>query len=556
MKNLLLLCCFLALASCRLDQPKPAPPDSPVPTAAPVEQADTIFSVKTTLASTAPMNRPEMEVFCQKILQRLWSASDLRLGRKMPALLVDLRKKDGASYGDNTIIVEQAAFRVCQSLGPEWFEGALAFIIAHELAHFFQREQSGASYSGYRSSFLGFDKIAHSQTGREEKADLSGAFNLYLANFSLDTATMSTLIDCLYREYHLPDNLPDYPSKAERKKTAHRTLQQMADLALLYQQAAFFSAFGDWDAAIAAYEAILPHYQGHELYANLGAADARKALFVLDKKADAFGCRKYLFPLETDWDTPLRQETSPIKFYASNDPAYLLKSALEHTNKALAMEPHYKPALLNRFIILVLSEKKGSLGSIKDALDGSMPLLGTDSPERSAALLTYGIACACFGQNDTVRMRADSIFEAVARCPDASLSAMARHNLAARQGKVPKSAPAPAWPPEWTQPTADLPDLCTRSVPLQSLSVCPSVRLGFQALNGSTLMVWEQGRTRTAVQRIPLTGSAAVLPSGGEARALRLAGGGGIQVSAAQQAGLRWERGRVKERFRYCQKKQ
>lgn len=496
-------------------------------------------------APAAPSEREQMEIFCQKILEQLWQASDLRYGRRRPVLLVKQTKETAAAYGSDTIIVEMLAIQVCQSLGSDRAEGALAFLIAHELAHFFQQEQTDTWYIGYRSSFLGQDKAPHGHDDIERGADLGGAFNLYLAHFSLDTATMAALINALYLRYELDDNTSGYPPKQERQATARLTLQHLSELVTLYEHAAFLAAIGDFDAAIEAYQILLGYYGGPEVYANLGTAEARKALFLLSPQNDPRGFRHYLFPLETEWDTPLRQEPGP-RTYASNDPSRLLADALAHLDSALARNPRYEAAALNRLIVLVLKEKKGNLGSIRDALDGYARSFGSRSPGCTAAQLTYGIACACFGQNDTVRGQADSLFQLVARSPDVGLAAMARHNLRQR-GKPLTDPPADPLPKPPHRSGAEIGDLCAYRFSAKPLSLCPAVRV---ERNGSTLLVWEKNGRRTVLQRMAAEGGTA--PPQMSAQHLRLSGGDGIQVSVAQKVGFRWEKGRLKESFRFC----
>lgn len=500
---------------------------------------------------SVPNERKEMEAFCKKTLERLWKASDYWHLKKMPTISVERTEVCAASYGSNLIVVEMKAIEVCKSLGPARFEAALAQLIAHELAHFYQCSRTGLCFDDHRCSYLSFNAIPHARTDLEEHADLSGAFNLYLAHFQLDSATMATLIDALYTAYRLPDDLPDYPTKSARQKIAQKTLQQLSELVILYENATFFAAIGDFDAAIQSYETVLPYYQGKEIYANLGVTEARKALFLPGKKDTPLASRRrYLFPFETDWNTLLRQETLPgIRTYGSNDTDELLADALLYLDTALLIDPHYEPAALNRLMVLVLREKS-TLAHIKEALDGFSRSFGIDSPRYPAALLTYAVACAAFGKNKPVLAQADSLLnQVIAQNPDEGLVAMARFNLAILQGKRPPKnlqTPLPGIPPTHTT------DLCYYQMSGKPLGICHAVQVE-QLRDGSTMLAWKHDSKQwTVIQRMAADNSSTLLS--GTARSFRLSSGAGIQVEASKGGGARFERNQLKEYFRFCRK--
>ncbi|MFT5647622.1 MAG: hypothetical protein ACI976_002314, partial [Aureispira sp.] len=76
---------------------------------------------------------------CNKIYQQLKKAiGDQRT--TLPKLLILNREKRVAAYRemDNSIIIEKKAYDICQSMGVQ-AESALAFLIGHELTHFYQQ---------------------------------------------------------------------------------------------------------------------------------------------------------------------------------------------------------------------------------------------------------------------------------------------------------------------------------------------------------------------------------------------------------------------------------
>ena len=82
---------------------------------------------------------------CEKVYKKLLNAiGDKR--KTLPVLLVTGRKKRVASYRskDNVILIEKAAYDICETMGSD-SESALAFLIGHELTHYYQKADWGRS---------------------------------------------------------------------------------------------------------------------------------------------------------------------------------------------------------------------------------------------------------------------------------------------------------------------------------------------------------------------------------------------------------------------------
>jgi len=219
---------------------------------------------------------------------------------EIPKLYIDTSTFNIALYYPkrNEIRLEYKAYEICKSFG-KYGKDALAFIIGHELSHAYQAKQLK---SIDRTSYLAFDYIDNGKKHLENSADIHGVFNAYLAGFE-SNEILPALLDSLYTTYHLKNKkLRRYPSLKERQNTAHNVLKKVAKLSMIYENASYLMAIGEYELAAVSLEYIESEYKGREIYNNLGVNYALAAMNMGGKNIDPF-----LYPLEIDFDSKLKK---------------------------------------------------------------------------------------------------------------------------------------------------------------------------------------------------------------------------------------------------------
>jgi len=239
----------------------------------------------------------EEKILAEQILTNLFNSYGNFVYPIPPKIEIVTEKKRVAAFIANKqsgkIIIEQAAIDVCRQFGQD-FESALAFIIGHELGHFYERQHN----EGFATNYL---KWAHDLQS-EEKADVWGVFCAYLANYKT-VKLVPKLIEALYTEYDLMGkDLYGYPTFETRQQIAANVQTQVLELIHIFETANELSAIGQYELAAAAYTYIEQFYQGREIYNNLGVNYALHALNFTKKNVD-----KYLYPLEIDGENRLKK---------------------------------------------------------------------------------------------------------------------------------------------------------------------------------------------------------------------------------------------------------
>ncbi len=331
-----------------------------------------------------------------------------------------------------TIVLDGRSMQVCRSFGRDSVS-ALAFIIGHELAHFFHSKKHGHQHE---FSYLAFDRGKHGDAEQERLADVQGIFNAYLAGYRT-IAILPKVIAKLYESYQLKSKLDGYPALAERQQTSAEILTTVDTLTQLYETANFLTALGQYELAAASYQYILRYYPGREVYNNLGVCHSLHALFCSVKSPDAFQ-----YPLEIDTDSRLsRPRARGGESELTDSERALRKQLLLDAEKALKtagrLDPSYFPVDVNLLCVLALQGKSGEAKQHweKHKMAANK---GVSASEKNRAKLALGIALAQTG-DAAEKEQAGRIFQAIAEQKnDPALANMAAHNLKALQDELPQ----------------------------------------------------------------------------------------------------------------------
>ena len=292
--------------------------------------------------------KPYQAEIINTVLTKLYTTNN-NFKKKQPSIEFKNTTVQVAGYypDKNMIVVEAQAYQICQSMGKDSLN-ALAFLLGHELTHFYQHAHTKI---GFVSNFLSYDKTPQSDTHIEKEADIQGAFNAYLAGFTIQN-NIAILLDKIYTAYQLQGkNLAGYPSFEERQHVATEVQQKVNDLIDVYETANYLSAMGQYDFSRLCYEHVLEVFQSREIYNNLGVLSALAAADLSSKNED-----NLVFPYELDWTTRLGKKksrgTETIDAETKAQRVILLKRAQTCFETAVLLDKTYNIAKINKLCIL------------------------------------------------------------------------------------------------------------------------------------------------------------------------------------------------------------
>ncbi len=299
------------------------------------------------------------------IVQAVYSKIKLAKGQKninLPEIVIEDRFLNIAAYNrrTNRLVIEEKAIETCRSFGVN-METALAFIIGHELTHFYQNHEGAFAF------FMDSSNLK-ANTQEERDADIYGAMLAYFAGYKNVTQLMPQLIDHLYEAYELnTKTLPQYPAKEERKRLAEAVVMQTQMLIDLYEGAKYLAVIGQDNLAGDIYQHIGKFVETKELLNNEAFAYLSAA-----SEIQEYGKINWAYPLNVDLNNPLR-------FPSDVEKIILIKKAKEKLAQALEYDSNYFPALLNYAIALSLEEaiskSKSKLVSAKQSAKNENQLL-------------------------------------------------------------------------------------------------------------------------------------------------------------------------------------
>jgi tetratricopeptide (TPR) repeat protein len=293
--------------------------------------------------------QPYQTAVLQRVLTKLYDAnSQFKKDKPTIAFKNTLIQVAGYVPKQNLILFEEKAYQICQSMGNDSLN-AMAFLLGHELTHFYQHSQTKV---GFITNFLSYDKTQKSSLSLEKEADIQGAFNAYLAGFEVDN-NISTLLDKVYTTYQLKGKiLSGYPVFEERQRTAKEVQEKVRQLIDVYETGNWMLAMEQYDFARLCYEYVARVYQNREIYNNLGVLAAFSATNWAGENQDAL-----ILPYQLDWETRLSPKksrgTQTQDATQAQQRMDLLQKAKSYFEKAADLDKNYVPARINQICVLV-----------------------------------------------------------------------------------------------------------------------------------------------------------------------------------------------------------
>lgn len=299
-----------------------------------------------TLLATNPI---KIAAHAEKIVDEFYNLTG-NFQREKPTVKISDEREMIAGYyrRSNQIVLETSAYEVCQKFGRDSLS-ALAFILGHELGHFYQDHEEHAGFS-----FLSYDHHhEHSNTADEENADVFGAMIAYLAGYKPEKL-IPKLLDKLYDAYQLDEGklASRYPSRAERKKASLKVQQKIRRLSKLFKAANYLMLLEEYEQANMMYKEVLNYYEGIEVLNNMGLLYLLQAKQFVNLDTD-----KYLHPIEIDIEFRLNKpiHTQEGRKYVEELSMAdrllrekVLKLSIRKFTEALQYNPYYFSAHLNK----------------------------------------------------------------------------------------------------------------------------------------------------------------------------------------------------------------
>ena len=373
----------------------------------------------------------------QKVLDRLVEV--IGDGRPPPRLrLLSSRDSRGlvAAYypTSHQLLLGEQAYDLCLAQGPD-FLNALAFLLGHELAHFY-RDHGPIQDFGHRFADLEMGKTLRvfnpvQQLKQEAEADYFGGFAGHLAGYN-PLANAPSFLAAIYASYALEDNLQGYPALSERQVIAQEAAESLQQLVPIFDAGHGLLLLGQYGAAFRCFAHISLTFPSREILNNAGVARALEALDLFEAQS-----LRFVYPFELDAQTRLGNGTKAGQsgMMANELRLRLLTEAATWFTKARRKDKIYAAALINQACVAsLLDEPDDALHWAKKALKKARQ--SGEALAQAHALIAQGIAKFHANPRDLAGARSD--FEAArAAAPD-----LAAFNLEALKKRPKTKRPA------------------------------------------------------------------------------------------------------------------
>jgi tetratricopeptide (TPR) repeat protein len=300
-----------------------------------------------------------------------------------------------------TIFLSERAISLLATLGEDMDNG-LAFLLGHELAHFYLRHgwvaQFGNSFSALNvgktmNRTASMDDIIKVET----EADYFGGFYGHLAGYNA-LGVAPRVLDLIYAAYHYPEQIPNYPSLTERKLIAQNAAINLQKLIPVFDAANLLLLTEQYEPAARLYEYLGRTFPSREIHNNTGVAYALAALRLYKP-----GLLTFAYPFELDAETRLRQPQGKLRLISSQQNEelrhLLLKKAADAFEAAIHQDPKYAAAYVNYAAITsLLGDNDTALLHANRAME--LARLQNENAVLSDALVIRGILYALNGNRD------------------------------------------------------------------------------------------------------------------------------------------------------------
>ena len=267
-----------------------------------------------------------------------------------PDLIFSNEEKSAAYMSGKSITIEYKLISLfCKE---DNFEDKIAFILSHELAHYYLQHgwmiNTGLSYASEVGKSLKYKSYSYEQIKvAESQADIYAGFYGKIAGYkTLEFA--ETTLNKVYESYNLPKKLKKYPSYEDRVSIINDKKEQANRLAKVFEIANILFKLKEYRLSIDAFELILAsNFNSREIYNNLGLNYLMYGISISEQKIS-----KLLYPVSLDLQT--RVFVSKTRSSLTKSPKDMIKKSKKYFERSINLDKNYIPARQNLFVSEIL----------------------------------------------------------------------------------------------------------------------------------------------------------------------------------------------------------
>ena len=254
------------------------------------------------------------------------------------------------------LLFDEKLYNICTTFGEDSLD-AIAFIVGHELTHYFYKHTDWANFGKDKRGDITNENLKLI----ENQADLVGSFRAFSAGYNC-FEIMKTLMERIYKEYKLPNELNGYFTKKERIINIESQADKAKRYSMAFEIANFLTLKLKYPQSTRINKLIAVDLPTKEVLNNIGTNQLLQAITFMNQTEMPFR-----LPIELEINNRLnpeqmRSEDEKLKMIS------LLNSAVISFNEAIRIDESYEIAYLNLALAQILLEKYGSAQETIDEL--------------------------------------------------------------------------------------------------------------------------------------------------------------------------------------------
>ncbi len=262
-----------------------------------------------------------------------------------------------------TIRVDEQLIDICLQLKVDSLN-ALATIISHELAHYYNDHTFCSDYAFATNNKKLMEASKDSRVEKETKADRDGIFYAMIAGYK-PLQSFENILTIIYKKYKLPVNLLGYPTLTERKKIITYQTGEVKNLLAVYNAGILLLYLNYLPESADCFAYLSVYFPSREVYNNLGVSKFLQAVQLITNDT-----LNVIYPIDIDPVSRLYISTTRGTDTEIKDYKLILKEAKKYFEKAKSLDPLYCASFLNLVCTnTALHNYEMAIGDINEATE-------------------------------------------------------------------------------------------------------------------------------------------------------------------------------------------